>query len=557
VSSQTAAVPGRLGVALDRGQRWWVAASAVRPTYVLAGLVGLQWLAILIFSVTVRHNGWLYYAGGDQLWHYSGAELLAHGHLPRTLVGYGWSVLLAPLAAVAGPNLVSALPGLVLFNTVLLLPVALLCMYGIGARIAGRMFGYFTAGLWIAMPFLGILSLEPGYHQKYTELTLPQSLGLASVPDFPSMVGLIVSAYFALRATQEGGWQSAVVAGLAVGYAIAIKPSNAIFLVVPVLFLLVVRWRQVLPFAAGLAPALLTLAIWKYRGLGELAAAPAEPIRLAGGAGGLLDRIHRSDLNSMDHLRLVLDGFREHFWASRVIVWLPAAGLVALALRSWRALVLVGSWFAVYVAVKGTYLLASLDDASFFRLLMPAYPAFVLLAASVVLLIPGVRPRPSADAPLLSRRRLTFGVVVAAVVFAAVPLGVVAGTPRLHDGGARAAQLGVSLIPVSAAVAPQAAPTADGVRLSWKPQPSRGAAVFYRIFRAPAKDVTCAGRLNGSADDCRLYTKEVGVTRSNTFVDRPPQGNWVYRVGVAANWLNDSALGDVYVISKPLAVSAG
>jgi hypothetical protein len=31
----------------------------------------------------------------------------------------------------------------------------------------------------------------------------------------------------------------------------------------------------------------------------------------------------------------------------------------------------------------------------------------------------------------------------------------------------------------------------------------------------------------------------------------------VYRVGVAANWLNDPALGDVYVISPPVSATAG
>ena len=65
--------------------------SSIRPAYLLGALVVVQWLALLAFAVTVKHNGWLYYAGGDQLWHYSGAYLLAHGHLPPALVGYGWS----------------------------------------------------------------------------------------------------------------------------------------------------------------------------------------------------------------------------------------------------------------------------------------------------------------------------------------------------------------------------------------------------------------------------------------------------------------------------------
>jgi hypothetical protein len=551
VTSQPAAAPARVDAAFARVRHWWRVASEVRPAYVLGPLLGAQGLAVLALALTVRHNGWLYYAGGDQLWHYSGAYLMAHGELPRSLVGYGWSILLLPVAAFAGPNLVSALPALVLFNTVVLLPVALLCIYGIASRVAGRIFGYFAAALWVAFPYLGILFVQPGYHQKYTELTLPQALGLASVPDFPSTVGLIVCAYLALRAVEGTGWHAAVGAGLAAGYAIAIKPSNALFLFAPGLLILATRRRQALPFAAGLAPALLTLALWKYRGLGELAAAPAEPMRLA--SGGLLDRLHRPELNSWSHLHQVVLGFREHFWVARVIEWLPLAGLTALLLRSLRGFLLVGTWFVAYLLLKGTYVLASLDDASFFRLLMPAFPAYALLGASVLLLVPGVRARPAPAAPLLPRRQLTYAVAAAAVVFAAVPLGVIAATPLLHDSGQKAVQLGLSLIPVSPNFDVKAVPVEGGaVRVSWQEQPSRGGKVFYRVLRGNGNDVLCGGRLNGAADDCHLYADDVGATRGTELVDHPGPGSWSYHVGVAANWLDDPKLGDVYVVSPPV-----
>jgi hypothetical protein len=139
---------------------------ALEPRLVLGVLLGVQGLAVLALALTVRHNGWLYYAGGDQLWHYSGSYLIAHGHLPPTYVGYGWSLLLLPIVPFAGPNLVSALPAIVLLNTLVLLPIALLCVYGIATRIAGRLFGYFAAALWIGLPYFGILFVEPGYHQK-------------------------------------------------------------------------------------------------------------------------------------------------------------------------------------------------------------------------------------------------------------------------------------------------------------------------------------------------------------------------------------------------------
>jgi hypothetical protein len=557
VSSEVAAPPRAVAAAADRVRRANELVVAIRPAYVLGGLLVVQWLALLALALTVRHNGWLYYAGGDQLWHYSDAYLLAHGHLPPTIVGFGWSILLMPLALIAGPNLVSALPAIVLFNTVVLLPVALLCVYGIGARIAGRLFGYFAAGLWIALPYLGILFVEPGYHQKYTELTLPQLLGLTSVPDFPAMVALLVSAYFCLRAADSASWYVAGAAGLAAGYSIAIKPSNSIFLVAPALLLLATRWRAVLWFAVGLAPAVITLALWKYRGLGELAAAPSEQVRVAAGVDSLLHRIHNPELNSWQHLHQVFLALREHFWVARVMEWLPIAGAVGLLARSRRAFLLIASWFTIFLLVKGTYVQASVEDASFWRIMMPAYPAYLILAASIVLLVPGIRARPTVESFSLGGRKLGVAIAVATAVFVVLPLGVIAATPPLHDQGRQAVIVGNTLVPVSAAVGLDASTTDGTVRLTWHNRSARTASAFYRILRSNHPGSTaCAGRLRNSADDCRLYMDLVPTaTRSTSYVERPGPGNWTYRIGVAANWVNDPTLGDIYVVSRPVSVT--
>jgi hypothetical protein len=556
VTSQSAAAPARLDTALLRARSTWRAASEVRPAYVLGPLLGIQWLAVLVLALTVRHNGWLYYAGGDQLWHYTGSYLMVHGHLPPSFVGYGWSILLLPVAAIAGPNLVAALPALVLFNTLVLLPVALLCMYGIAARIAGRIFGYVAATLWIVIPYLGIVFVEIGYHQKYTELTLPQALGLTSVPDFPATVALIVSGYLCLRALDEPRWEIAALAGLAAGYSIAMKPSNSIFLFAPVLLLLVERWRSLLSFCAGLAPTLLALAVWKYRGLGELAAAPEPQTRLAAGVGDLLRRIHQPKQNSWGHLHQVVLGFREHFWIARVIEWLPLAGLVGLLIRSRRGLLLVGTWFVAYLLLKGTYAGASIDDASFFRILMPAFPAYVLLASSVLLLVPGVRARPAPAQPVRTGRRLTIATVGAFIVFAVVPLAVVAGVPRLHDQGRLAVRTPDTLVPISG-VGLRAVRQAGTVRLTWNDSIPGTASGFYHVLRANDQKgyVACAGRLNNSADNCILDPQSIATTRATTFTDHPPAGTWTYRIGVAANWLDDQTLGDIYLISQPVTLN--
>ena len=80
---------------------------------------------------------------------------------------------------------------------------------------------------WIVVPFIGIKYTDLGYHQCYTEVTLPQSYGLTAMADFPSMVGVLVAVYFTFRVLDRTDWIDAVAAGLAAGMAIAIKPSNS------------------------------------------------------------------------------------------------------------------------------------------------------------------------------------------------------------------------------------------------------------------------------------------------------------------------------------------
>src|SRR5262249_27007818 len=213
MSAQAVVLPAPVQRAADLIVRGRDALVAVRPLYVLSVLIAVQWIAVLALALAVRHNGWRYYAGGEQLWHYTGARLITHGHLPPTYVGYGWSILLIPIAAIAGPNLVSAVPAIVLFDVLVLLPIALVCVYGIGARIAGRLFGYWAAVLWIVVPYLGSAFVLPGYHQKWSELTLPQFVGLTPGADFPSTVAMIVSAYFCLRVLETKRWHEAAFAG--------------------------------------------------------------------------------------------------------------------------------------------------------------------------------------------------------------------------------------------------------------------------------------------------------------------------------------------------------
>ena len=57
-------------VGIDALRRALAFLDRARPLHVLAALIAVEWLITLGVALTVRHNGWLYYQGGDELWHY-------------------------------------------------------------------------------------------------------------------------------------------------------------------------------------------------------------------------------------------------------------------------------------------------------------------------------------------------------------------------------------------------------------------------------------------------------------------------------------------------------
>src|SRR5581483_1022994 len=84
------------------------------------------------------------------------------------------------------------------------------------------------------------------------------------------------------------------------------------------------------------------------------------------------------------------------------------------------------AWFCAIFVVKGGAAVADVRTTSFFRLTMPGFPAYLLLVACVVLLVPGwgrlVVARRAAGTPPTPTR----GLVLAVVVLAALPLAAVA-----------------------------------------------------------------------------------------------------------------------------------
>jgi len=554
------------------GRRAWQALprmrsrlETARPATLLVPAIVVQWLLILALAVTVQHNGWVFYQGGDQLWYWGSAFLLAHGTIPYALVGLGWPAALAPLTAIVGPNLVTAFPLIALFDVLVLYPVFVLCVYGIAQRIGGRLFAYWAVFVLITVPFIGIKYTDAGYHQKYTELLLPQAFGLTAMADFPSLVAVVVSAYFCMRVLERPDALDAVAAGLAAGAAISIKPGSAPYLLGPLLAFAWRRWAPAFPlFILGIAPPVVALALWKYRGYGYLPVFHAQgAVRLASGqvVGSPLSGLHRYIHLDWTQLNDNLLGIKEHFWSRRVIEWLVIAGLIGLLRRSIAAGLLVGGWFAGFVLVKGTYLGAGITDGSLFRVMMPSFPAFVLLLASLPLLLPGVSRRLGAPRPAFaepSQRTKAVLVGAAAVVFGLYPLALVAAASPLRGPSPQAYEVDQLLNPVDGGLRLTASAHAQTVRLSWRAASQFGGNVIYQVMRtnAPAGGTACT-TIPNSVDRCTFSATTLGYTRSPHWTDTAQKGRWTYRVGVVANWEDDQHFGDVYFIGPPAVVRVG
>jgi hypothetical protein len=514
---------------------------AARPLATLAALALTQWAALLCFAFTVRRNGWVFGQGGDAVWPVTTAWLAGLGELAPSYLGYAWPLVLAPITLVAGPTFLDALPAIVLLNVLVLGPLALWAIFTIAARIAGRAFGLLAAAAWVVAPYCVVPLWRFDYHERYVEQVMPQALGLTALPEYPAMVLLLVGAAFFVRALETRGSYDAVAAGLVAAFAIGLKPSNAFFLVAPVLAAAVGRnLRPLLAFALALAPALATLALWKYRGLGSVPVLGIDGQRYV-------------DLdweNLHDNASLV----REFFWSARLVEWLPLAGVIGVARRSPPLAAFLGGWFAALLVVKGSDPDSTISSASFFRFLLPAFPAYLLLAVSTLLLVPTLAQRvvrrwPDAP-PRQVSRRLVVGLGVALAI---APLLAVA-LLRPVDSGANAVLVGDTLTPVDDRIDVAVEVQGDSRVLTWSHPAVRAGNVFYRVFRAPAGAPDCSAR-DGGAAECTVELELLGATRERFWRDRSPVPGTTYRVGVAANAHDDPAVGGVASVSRAAAAT--
>jgi hypothetical protein len=541
------------------------------PFWLVFGvLLVSQWSVVAVVSRIAMHNGWSYYSGGDDSWYYTSAWVLAHGHLPQTDVGGFFPLLLAPLALIAGPNLVAGLPYVVAFDMLVLWPIALLCVYGIAKAIGGRGYAYLVSLLWTVFPLLSIRYFYERYHERFIDLNLPTSLGLVATADFTATVTVLVAAYFTVRAIERGDIEAGLFAGLATGVAFAVKPSSLIFLPAPVAALAVGRrWRSLGGLAVGLVPAAIGLVLWKYRGLGYLPAFQSSPVALAMGAGGFpSSAIHWRRYINFDWAQLRANYFsiREYTWSLRMITWGVVAGVIALTRRSAAIATLLGIWFLAFLVLKGGKPGVNVIDSSFFRHLMASYPAFFFGLVATPLLVPILGRRLAALGrsqsawPVSARSRRT--VIAVAAVVSVVPIAAFAAEPPLKTPSAVTVPSANLYVPANTFALSATKSGGRAVVLSWPSQDAAGAKASYVVFRLAPDGILCIPQGSGSAncsfysDAARTQLTPIGVTAATTFRDVPPAGRWTYRVAATVALQGPTQSGNYYALSRPAHVLA-
>jgi hypothetical protein len=533
-----------------------------RPRSVLGALVVAQIAATIALGLDVEHNGWVWFQGGDQIVNTTTGWLAGQRILPPTEVSYVWPLLQTPITWITGPTFLQAMPPIVVFQVLVLGPIALYCVYGIASYIGGRLLGYWAALLWVVAPFAAIPLFVDRYHEKWTEQFLPQGLGLTAMPDYPSMVLVLVAALLVVRSLADARVWDVALAGLVAGAAGGLKPPNYLFVAGAVLAYLVARrWSGSVVFVVALIPSILVVGFWKDRGLGYIPAFALDETRVA--LGPNIPWLHSDRYVRLDwqHWREQMDALREFFWSARLAQWAPFAGLLAVV-RVHRTPVaaLLGGWLGAFILVKGFSDRASIEGNTFWRLLMPAWPAYLLLVASIPLLLPRLAPslgrrlRP----PTSSRISPTW-VGVAIVVTLVVPALATAAASQIQPPSPPAIvqDLGSSTIltPVDPAIQLEARPQGSANVLHWTVDDWR-ADVFYRVYRKDGggDDLLCTTAAN-VAWDCYVKSQPIATTRAATYVDTAPPADATYRIGVGTNWADDPEQGDVFALSPAVSVA--
>jgi hypothetical protein len=516
------------------GASGWLTATPALP--LLAALCAVQLGIGLWIALATTHNHFVWYSGGDATEYWTGSWSLAHGQIGQTIIGYGVPVLWAWVPLVTGTTLFGGLPVIASLQWLVFVPLALVLFWAVADLLFGRLFAWWASVLWLAGPPLLLAGFSASYRGEFENLFLaPHWFGLTDMADLPSLVAALATAWAALRLLERRTTDDAVLAGLLAGALIGLKPANGFFL--PALALVLVAVRKLAPlaaFGAAFVPALVTLALWKERGLGSLPVASSAAAREAATAQPLLAAPNKYLQFNWSHLQQELHDLGDVFWSVRLLEFLAVAGALAALRRSRLKGAFVVLWFAGFCLVKGSSGRSAIVTVSYWRFVEPGLPAFILLVAATVYLVPrsGRAFAPASSPVPLAGGRPTLG--AAAVLLAVVPLLLlIAARPASSAHYARIEDL-ANDAPLTSKMKPAAAAADGSVHLTWSPVSTGATRAYYGVYRS-SNGNGCTPPAAG-AQACIVEMDSVGVTRAPSFVDRPGAGIHWYRIALLANF---------------------
>jgi len=255
-----------------------------------------------------------------------------------------------------------------LLNQAVLLPAAVVAVFDVGRRLGGRWLGVWFGVVLLALPLAGWAYALPPYRDTFRDRVLVEAVGGGAGGRFAAGALAVVAAALLLRGLQERGRAPALAAGIAAGLAIVVEPAACLVAV-----------GVVLACAAARRP--------------DVLAVVAAPV-VVGGAIALLARDAGVGLDvSWDAFSANMAGLREYTWSNRVLQWLPIAGTIGLARRSWPAAALFGGWVGAFVVAEAASADRPVESGVFFVAFLPALPALAVLVAAIPLLVPGLPAR--------------------------------------------------------------------------------------------------------------------------------------------------------------------
>ena len=477
---------------------------------VAAGAARVALACVLLFTGATDHNGW-YFPNDDQTQYYSFAEALTRGELAPVYPTIGFDVLLAPFAAFTG-FVLQAIPPVAVLQVLLGLAAGAV-LYRVGLRTVGRRAAAVGAALWLAFPLLlGPFFQEPVF--DFWRGTAPVWLGLHLGADYVSSLLAVALLALSLRAARTGVLADSALLGAVGGFALLVKPPNAVLLGAALLVLaLAGRWRGIAAAAALAGIVFAPQLVLNHRYFGSVADFAYDPdvaerlpgnlTILTGGSfsAGNLSRVYRT----------VSDGLLGG-------PTLLALAALALAVVLWRRP--DARWVLVPPVVGfglliGTYYYA--DRGHFARLIVPALPALALVVAGALLGGP-------AELPPATRGERPAILATAALAAAAAGLAVWIGVAPAAGPGTV-----VSATPVVSGLELRATVAGDDVRLSWRGQ-TAPADLVYEVLRLRDPD-PAAATIRGFQWGGLEPVARVAAA-GTTAVDRPGSGVWWYRVVV-------------------------